>query len=131
MEPVLLSPLVDQLTGFGQVSALTMLQHLFSRYGEIDEIDLEENAVKIIGPYNPAEPLARLIEQLEKGREFARSGGQTIYDAMMISKGITLLEQIVILMMTSESGHENPPTSRRGKNINYFPTERTESKKKQ
>ena len=29
VEPVFLSPLVDQLTGFGQVSALTMLQHLF------------------------------------------------------------------------------------------------------
>ena len=30
LEPVFLSPLVDQLTGFGQVSAITMLQHLFS-----------------------------------------------------------------------------------------------------
>ena len=41
MEPVFLSPLVDQLTGFGQVSALTMLQHLFYSYGAIDEINLE------------------------------------------------------------------------------------------
>ena len=64
VEPVLLFPLVDQLTGFGQVSALTMIQHLFSSYGEIDEINLEENAVKMMGPYNPAEPLARLLEQL-------------------------------------------------------------------
>ena len=35
-------------------------------------------------------------EQLEKGREFAISGGQKISDAMMISKGITLLAQMVI-----------------------------------
>ena len=61
VEPVLLSPLVDQLTGFVQVSALTMLQHMFSSYRVIDEIDLEENAVKMMGPYNPAEPLALLI----------------------------------------------------------------------
>ena len=40
--------MVDQLTGFGQVSAPTMLQHLFSVYGMIDEIDLEENSVKIM-----------------------------------------------------------------------------------
>ena len=59
----------------------------------IDEIDLEENSVKMMGPYDPAEPLARLIQQLEKGREFARAGGQTISDAMMMSKGITLLAQ--------------------------------------
>ena len=63
VEPVFLSPLVDQITGFGQVSALTMLQYLLSSYGDIDKIDLEENAVKMMGPYNPAEPLARLIEQ--------------------------------------------------------------------
>ena len=36
VEPVFLSPLVEPLTGFGQVMALTMLQHLFSNYGAID-----------------------------------------------------------------------------------------------
>ena len=59
----------------------------------IEKIDLKENAVKMMGPYNPAEPLARIIEHLEKGREFARAGGQTISDNMMMSKGITLLAQ--------------------------------------
>ena len=42
VEPVFLSLLVDQLTGFRQVNALTMLKHLFSSYGAIDKIDLEE-----------------------------------------------------------------------------------------
>ena len=59
---------MDQLKGFGQVSTLTMLQQLLSSYRAIDEIDLEENAVKIIGSYDPVEPLSQLIEQLEKGR---------------------------------------------------------------
>ena len=68
VEPVFLFPMVDQLTGLGQVSALTMLQHLFSSYGVIEEIYLEENAVKMMGPYNPAELIAWLIEQLEKCR---------------------------------------------------------------
>ena len=63
VEPVFLSPMVDQLTGFGHVSALNILQHLFFSYGAIDEIDLGENAVKIMGPYDPAKPLDRLIEQ--------------------------------------------------------------------
>ena len=48
-----------------------MIQHLFSRYGAIDDIYLEENAVKMMGPYNPVEHLARLIEQLEEGRKAA------------------------------------------------------------
>ena len=70
-----------------------MIQHLFSRYGAIDDIDLEENAVNMMGLYDPVESLARLIDQLKKGREFARSGGQTISNAMMMSKCITILEQ--------------------------------------
>ena len=75
LEPVFLSPLVDQLTWSWKVSAINILQHLFSSYGTIDEIDLEENAVKMMGTYYPIEPLAQLIEQLKNGREFARSGG--------------------------------------------------------
>ena len=58
VEPVFLYPLVDQLTGFSQVYALTKIQYLFSSYREINEIDLGENALNIMGPYDPAEPLA-------------------------------------------------------------------------
>ena len=43
--------------------------------------------------YDPMEPFAWLIEQLEKGREIAQSGVHTIYDTMMTSKGINLLAQ--------------------------------------
>ena len=32
----------------------------------------------MMGPYDPPEPLALLIKQLEKGREFTGGGGQTI-----------------------------------------------------
>ena len=47
--PVFLSPRVVQIIGFGKVAALNMLQHLFSSYGVIDEIDLVEKAVKMMG----------------------------------------------------------------------------------
>ena len=50
VEPAFLSPLVDQMTGFGQVSTLTMIKHLFTRYREIEKINLEENVVKMMGP---------------------------------------------------------------------------------
>ena len=59
---------MDQITEFGQVSALIMLHHLFLIYEMIDEIDLWEIAVKMMGTYDPTEPLVQLIERLEKGR---------------------------------------------------------------
>ena len=68
-------------------------EHISPSYEAINEIDLEENAVKMMGPYDPVEPLARLIEQLEKRREFVQAGGKKIPDANMMYKGITLLAQ--------------------------------------
>ena len=70
-----------------------MIQHIFTRYRVIDKIDLKENAVKMMGPYDLAEPLSRLIKLLVKGIEFPCSGGQTISDVMMMSKGNPLLAQ--------------------------------------
>ena len=58
VELVFLSPLVEHLTGFRQVSSLTMLQHLFSSYGTIDKMELLQNDVKMMGPYDPKEPLS-------------------------------------------------------------------------
>ena len=94
VQQVFLSPIMDQLRGFEQVRKVSMLQHIFRSYGAIYEIDLEENFVKMIGVYDPSEPPNRLIYQLEKGREFSRAGGKTIADAMMVSKGITVLEKM-------------------------------------
>ena len=68
VQPVFLYTLVYYLTGLGQVNAIQMLHNLFNYYREIDWINLEENAVKIMGPYDPSESLACLIKQLEKGR---------------------------------------------------------------
>ena len=57
VEPVFQSPIVYQLIEFGQVSSLTMIQHLLKSYEAIDEIDLEENAVDMMGIYDPTEPI--------------------------------------------------------------------------
>ena len=48
--------------------ALEMMGHIFRANREIENINLEENAVKITGPYNPEEPPACLIEKLDKGQ---------------------------------------------------------------
>ena len=74
---------------------LAMLQHLVTSYREIYEINLKENEVKIMRPYDSKDTISCLIEKFEKGREFMCAEGQTISDEMMASKGITLLAQMV------------------------------------
>ena len=64
VQKVLLAPLEEQFTGFRKVTALQMLHNLFNSYRVMDKIDLEENAVKTMGSYNPADPLDWLIKKL-------------------------------------------------------------------
>ena len=45
-----------------------MLHHLFLIYVAMEKIDPEEKSIKMMGPYDPAEPLYRLISKSEKGR---------------------------------------------------------------
>ena len=71
-----------------------------------------------MGGYDPMEPLARLIEKLEKGREFERVGGKTIPEAMMVFKWIRCQP----LTMISECEDDKSPTSRHGPLQIKFPT---------
>ena len=54
VQQVLLSPLVDQLTGSGQVSTIDVLKHIFTSYGAIEKINIKENTVKMMETYDPA-----------------------------------------------------------------------------
>ena len=76
-------------TGDSTTNAATPIQFLQSNR----KINLKENVVKMMVPYYTAETLARLIKQLEKRQDFSKSGGQTIANLVMLSKGITLLAQ--------------------------------------
>ena len=73
-----------------------MLHHILISYKAIEKIDQEDTAVKTMGLYDPAVPLSRLIEQLEKYREFMHTGGHTISNLMMVPKGITLLTHMAM-----------------------------------
>ena len=114
MQPVSLSTPMYQLTGLGQFTALHMLQYMLSYYWKIDKIDLKDNAAKMMGTYDSVEPFDCLINQLKKGREFARAGKKMIADAMMVPNGISLLEQTATLTNTFGNNADNTQNSRHG-----------------
>jgi hypothetical protein len=91
-----LAELRDQLTGFSQVTAFALMEHLYDNYGLIDDVDLEVNQVTMMKPYDPETPLALLVAQLQRGRTFANIGGHGLTDGMLISKGITLLSNTAV-----------------------------------
>ena len=83
----------------------------------------------MMGPYDPAEPLARLIEHSEKGREFAGAGGQTISDTMMMKKLITLLAQMGIFNDEIIEWRRKSTDLKTWAKYIFFFNEHTESKK--
>ena len=70
-----------------------------------------------MGPYDPAEPLAWIIEQLEKGREFARAGGQTISSAMMMVSKLIIMTKICRPQDVGKFWIVFPPSASRAENI--------------
>ena len=68
IDTILLSPIKDKLMGLGNITALEMMYHLFRAYRPINEINSEYKSVQMMEVYHPSEPLARLIEHIERGR---------------------------------------------------------------
>ena len=52
VEQIFFLPIKDQVTCFGQLTALEMMDHIFRAYRLIDEINVKENALKMMRPYN-------------------------------------------------------------------------------
>ena len=61
VEPVFMSLIKDHLPGFVQITALEMMNHLYSTFGDINDIELEDNSVRMMGAYHSSESLTRLI----------------------------------------------------------------------
>eukprot|EP00978_Attheya_sp_CCMP212_P034432 scaffold144089_cov66-Attheya_sp.AAC.1 len=112
VEEAFLITLRHELTGFNQVTALQMVTHLYSTYVDIDEIDIEDNLVAMMKPYDPEKPLATLTSQLEYGRAFAHIGLQSISENMMVTKGITLLSNTAVFNKDIKQWHRKLETEK-------------------
>eukprot|EP00978_Attheya_sp_CCMP212_P009054 scaffold21347_cov54-Attheya_sp.AAC.4 len=85
-----------------------MVTHLYTTYGNIDEVDIEDNQVAIMKPYDPEKPLATLTSQLEDGRAFAHIGLQPLSKNMMATKGITLLLSTAVFNEDTKQWRRKP-----------------------
>ena len=73
------------------------MDYLYTSYGKVDDIEIEKNQVTAMTAYMPDPTMAILTNQLEEGIYFVWAGNQYITYVMMISKGITLSYNMVVL----------------------------------
>jgi hypothetical protein len=63
-EPMYLEVLNDDMVGFANISARAMLDHLFTTYGNITAVDLENNFENMHRAWDPQQPVESLFKQI-------------------------------------------------------------------
>jgi hypothetical protein len=69
------SALKHRVTGYANVSTRRLIEHLYSKYGNITAGDLEANEQRMKTPFDPNEPIEALYTQLEAAIDFADAAG--------------------------------------------------------
>lgn len=55
----------NRITGYATVTTLTLLNHLYTAYGNITPADLADNDAKLKTPFDASQPIETLFEQVE------------------------------------------------------------------
>jgi phytoene dehydrogenase-like protein len=79
--PLYLEQLNDEQVGFTNGTPQHIMEHLMATFGEITEIDLENNLQDIKAPWNPDTPIHSVFARGTKCHNFASKGGDPISEA--------------------------------------------------
>jgi hypothetical protein len=75
------------MVGFSNISARSMLDHLFITYGKITAVDLENNFEHIRGAWDPQQPIESLFKQIQDCADYSEAGGVLIGHPQKINVG--------------------------------------------
>jgi hypothetical protein len=86
-EPMYLDVLNDDMVGFSKISARDMLDHLFTTYGNITTVDLENNFEHMRRAWDPQQPVESLFKQIQDCTDYSEAGGVLIGHPQKITIG--------------------------------------------
>jgi hypothetical protein len=89
IDPVYLSPLEDTHIRFEAQTVGAMMEYLMETYGHISPQELVQNTTTLNSPWDPNTPMEYLINQIEKCRDFATDGKQTISNEQLLNAAYT------------------------------------------
>ena len=114
---VYVNSLSNDITGFGNVSALTIMTSLWERYGRITQAKLAENLTRMSSPWNPPQPIKDLFLQLNRRSQFASDGSEPISLSQVLRIGYTLIANTGLF---AEACREWPKIRDIDKNMDTF-----------
>ena len=81
----------DRHVGYMNQTIRNLLNHLFNNYGNITQLELEDNDTKMRTMWDPNSPFDSLIQQLEDGQDYADDGGQPYTTDQLLRIAYTLI----------------------------------------
>lgn len=84
--------LKDPKQGYGEVTTLALLTHLWDTYGSISMQELNANSKRMLAQWNPPTPIEDLFTQLEEAAAFAILGGAPYGDKNVLHAAYTNIE---------------------------------------
>jgi hypothetical protein len=85
--------LCDWHTSYNNVSAMHILTHLYTTYGDITPINIEDNDAKMRAPFDPTQPIELLFDQIETAAKFADAGNRPYNPDQVVSRANFLILQ--------------------------------------
>ena len=81
----------DRHVGYMNQTIRNILNHLFNNYGNITQLELEDNDTKMRTMWDPNSPFDSLIQQLEDSQDYADDGGQPYTTDQLLRIAYTLI----------------------------------------
>ena len=91
VDDIYVRALRDRHVGYMNQSIRNLLTHLFNNYGNITQLELEDNDTKMRTLWDPNSPFDCLVQQLEDGQDYADDGGQPYTTDQLLCIAYTLI----------------------------------------
>ena len=91
VDPMYVESLRDMYTGYTAVSVLTIITHLYTNYGQISDLDLDDNERQMKKRYDPNQPIDTLFKQIETCVEFATTGNSPFTARQIVNTAFLLV----------------------------------------
>lgn len=92
VHPHYIRALHDNLLGYGSLTCLQLLDHLWTNYGTITQDELDQNVVRMTQAWSPPTPIETLFTQLDDGIIFATAGGEVPAEKAVLRMGYNVIE---------------------------------------
>jgi hypothetical protein len=89
--PAYIRALYDDTLGFGNVTCLQLLLHLWHNYGRITQTELDANLLRMAAAWTPPTPIESLFAQLEDGIRFATAGNDPPSMPTVVRQGYNIV----------------------------------------